>query len=56
MTEYIKRDDILDYAYQLRPSRGSYFNTGIAEQMVLDKETEIADELERLPFVEIKDD
>lgn len=56
MTEYIKRDDILDYAYQLRPSKGSYFNTGIAEQMALDKAAEIADELERLSFVEIEDD
>lgn len=56
MTEYVKRDDVLNYAYEIRPCKGSYFNTGVAEAMVLDANKEIADELENLPFTELPDE
>ena len=53
MAEYIKREDLLDYAYTIRPGRSDYFNIGVAESMVLDKIKEIADELEQLPYIEM---
>lgn len=56
MSEYIKRDDVLSYVYEIRPCKSDYFYIGMTEEKVLDKQAEIADELENLPFVEIEDE
>lgn len=50
MKEYIERETLLNYADCLRPSESDYFNVGVAEEMCLDKEKEIADELKKLPY------
>ncbi len=55
MAEYIRRDDILDYAHNLRPCEMDFFNCGFTETKILEKKIEIADEIEKLPFVEIED-
>lgn len=53
MAKYIKRETVLDYAYQIRPTVCDYFNIGIAEEMVLNREKEISDELGLLPYEEV---
>lgn len=53
MEKYVRREDLLGYAYTIHPGRSDYFNIGVAESMVLDKIKEIADELEQLPYIEM---
>lgn len=56
MAEYISRDNILDFTHKIKPCGQDYAYCGITEEIVLDKQSEIADELEALPFIEIDED
>ena len=50
--EYIKRQNVLSYAYEIHPCQSDYFYIGAAEKMVLDVKKEIADELMQLPYTD----
>lgn len=54
--EYIKADDLRNVIYDIEPFSYDYFNQGVTEQMVLDKQQEIADILKELEIVEVDDE
>lgn len=53
MAEYIKREDILDYAHRILPSQNDYDRCYRSEAFALDKQKEISEELETFPYEEI---
>lgn len=54
--EYVKADDVRDIIYDIEPSHVDYYYKGIAEQMVLDKQQEIADMLKELTVVNLEEE